>query len=90
MSKYKKNAQEFEKLLCQAKSSGEPVVTAVQKKREPGELHDFQKEILESMSNFESCNTIISISKSRPKKGEPITIKIDHIGKKLIPLNKNK
>lgn len=84
MNKYEKKAEEFKKLLNNAKSTGEPVITAIQKKREPGELHDFQKEILESMSNFESCDNIISIAKTRVKKGEEI-IQIDYNGKRLIP-----
>jgi hypothetical protein len=67
--------------------SKEPIITAVQKKREPGEFHDFQKDILESMSKMKSCDIIISISKKRATSGE-CKLKIDYNGKRLIPLNK--
>ena len=63
--------------------SKEPIITATQKKRE---LTDYQKEILEGMSNVKSCDIIISISKKRLGKGESATIKVDYNGKRLIPL----
>ena len=66
--------------------SKEPIVTAVQKKREPGELHDYQIEMLEAISKMKSCDIVFSISKKRPVKGEPITLKVDYNGKRLIPL----
>lgn len=65
--------------------SKEAIITAIQKKREPGELHDFQKEMINSMSKMKSCDIIISISKKRAKSGE-CTLKIDYNGKRLIPL----
>ena len=63
--------------------SKEPIITATQKKRE---LTDYQKEILEGMSNVKSCDIIISISKKRLEKGESAKIKVDYNGKRLIPL----
>jgi hypothetical protein len=65
--------------------SKEPIITASQKKREPGELHDFQKDILESMRKMKSCDVVISITKKRAKEGEE-KLKIDYNGKRLIPL----
>lgn len=83
MNKYKKNAEEFKKLIEKSKETGEPVITASQEKKEYEGLRDYQIDMLKSIELMDSC-TIISISKRRVKKGEEI-IHMNYNGNRLIP-----
>lgn len=59
-----KNAEEFKKVLAQVKETGEPVIIAVQKKRNT-EFTPTQLDILQSMEKMKSCDIIISINTNR-------------------------
>lgn len=84
MSKFKdaeKNAQQNRAL---AEKTGEPVITAIQKKKEL-DFTPFQKQILEAAEKMKVCDIVISVSKNRTS--VPHTIVMQHVGNRLIPLS---
>lgn len=68
--------------------SKEPIITASQKKKRRGKLRPWQIDFMKSLKIADAASIIISITKKRPEAGEPITLKMDYNGKRLIPLTK--
>jgi hypothetical protein len=55
---------EFQQALQKAKETGEPVITAVQAKKEI-KLTDYQEDIIKSLEMMKSCDIVIAIKKDR-------------------------